>query len=323
MKTAVMNTQELNEKNAFNTEQDNTLTKKKKTILKNAPEKIRYRHIATAIIVLKALLVGYIVIKLLPANPIGLETFDNKFFWFVVAGFVAQMIDGTLGMAYGVSCSTLLLNMGIPPKVASAAVHTAEVFTTGVSGLSHLKFNNLDKPLFIRIVFFGVIGAVAGAWLISSILDGDLVKPYIMGYLLILGFVVLYKGIRNKETQEPKQIKHVGKLALAGGLLDAIGGGGWGPIVTSNLISKGNSPRKTIGTVNTAEFFVTFSSTGVFIFLIGIESLHVILALVAGGILAAPLGAYIASRMPKKLLMILVGSLIIIVSTISLIKIFS
>lgn len=286
------------------------------------PKNIRYRHIAIAIVGLKLSLVLYIVFKLLPTNPIGWETLNSRFLWFVLAGFVAQMIDGTLGMAYGVSCSTLLLNFGIPPKVASAAVHTAEVFTTGVSGLSHLKFNNLDKPLFFRIVFFGVIGAVTGAWLISSFLNGDLIKPYIMGYLLILGFLVIIKAFKNQEKPAGTQLKRVGRLALTGGLLDAIGGGGWGPIVTSNLLNKGNSPRKTIGTVNTAEFFVTFSSTGVFIFLVGIESLHVILALIAGGILAAPLGAFFASRIPKKQLMILVGTLIIIVSSISLYKIF-
>ena len=282
-------------------------------------DKIRLRHIGFAIIGLKVLLVGYLLVYVFPNVDIGWSTFDSTFVWFVVAGFVAQMIDGTLGMAYGVSCSTILLNLGVPPRVASAAVHTAEVFTTGVSGLSHIRFRNLDKVLFFKIVFFGVTGAVIGAYLISEIFDGGLVKPYISAYLLVLGIVVLIKGIRNA-PKKSGETKKAGFLAFFGGLFDAIGGGGWGPIVTSNLLNQGKCPRRTIGTVNTAEFFVTFSSTGIFMLLIGLESWKVILGLIMGGVLAAPLGAFFAAKINRRTLMILIGIVITMTSGYTVIK---
>jgi uncharacterized membrane protein YfcA len=207
----------------------------------------------------------------------------------------------------------------VAPRVASAAVHTAEVFTTGVSGLSHIRFRNLDKVLFFKIVLFGVTGAVIGAYLISQIFDGGVIKPYISAYLLLLGIVVLIKGIRNV-TPKKNDTKRVGFLAFFGGLFDAIGGGGWGPIVTSNLINQGKCPRRTIGTVNTAEFFVTFSSTSIFMFFIGVESWKVILGLVAGGVVAAPLGAYFATKINRRTMMILVGIVITLTSAFTIFK---
>lgn len=281
--------------------------------------KIRLRHIGFAILGLKAILIGFLVLYVLPQSGFTLASLDVTFLWFVLAGFLAQMIDGTLGMAYGVSCSTLLLNLGVPPKVTSAAVHTAEVFTTGVSGLSHIRFRNLDKILFFRIVLFGVLGAVIGAYLISEILDGGVIKPFIAAYLLILGIVILFKAIRNKQKHSTT-VKRAGLLAFAGGLFDSIGGGGWGPIVTSNIINQGKDPRKTIGTVNTAEFFVTFSSTSVFMMLVGVDSWKVILGLILGGVLAAPLGAYFAAKVNKRTLMILIGIVISVTSAYTIIK---
>lgn len=282
-------------------------------------DKIRLRHIGFAILALKAALIGFLVLFVLPQSGFSLSGLDVTFLWFVLAGFLAQMIDGTLGMAYGVSCSTLLLNLGVPPKVTSAAVHTAEVFTTGVSGLSHIRFRNLDKALFFRIVIFGVIGAVMGAYLVSEILDGGVIKPFIAAYLFILGVVILVKAIRNKQ-KGAQAVKRAGLLAFTGGLFDAIGGGGWGPIVTSNIINQGKDPRKTIGTVNTAEFFVTFSSTSVFMMLVGVDSWKVILGLITGGVIAAPLGAYFAAKVNKRTLMILIGVVISLTSAYTIIK---
>lgn len=282
-------------------------------------KKVRLRHIGFAILFLKAILIGYLIIYIIPNIEITRADFDTTFLLFILAGFMAQMIDGTLGMAYGVSCSTLLLNMGVPPRVATAAVHTAEVFTTGVSGLSHIKFRNIDPILFMKIVVSGVLGAVVGAYLISEVLDGGKIKPFISGYLLLLGIVVLVKGIRNRQKPQA-QVKRAGLLALCGGFFDSIGGGGWGPIVTSNLINQGKDPRRTIGTVNTAEFFVTFASTGVFLFFVGLESWKVILGLIIGGVLAAPLGAFFASKISKRTLMIMVGVVIILTSSFTILK---
>ncbi|HJW28381.1 MAG TPA: sulfite exporter TauE/SafE family protein, partial [Saprospiraceae bacterium] len=281
--------------------------------------RIRLWHIGLAIFTLKIVLITYFLITILPTMEWSTVHFSNTFFLFVVVGFIAQMIDGTLGMAYGVSCTTLLLNFGVPPKVASAAVHTAEVFTTGVSGLSHIRFKNIDKRLFFRLVFPGVIGAMTGAFFLSNVFNGAMVKPYVSAYLLILGFVILYKGIRNK-PKDHQGVRHAELLALIGGFMDSVGGGGWGPIVTSNIINQGKNPKETIGTVNTTEFFVAFFSTGVFLFFVGVSSWPVVLGLILGGILAAPLGAFFASRVNKKTLMILVGIVIILTSSYTILK---
>jgi len=283
--------------------------------------RIAFRYVGISIVLLKLTLVAFLLATVLPGLSAADIRVDSTFFTFALVGFIAQMIDGALGMAYGVSCSTMLMQFGVSPKVASAAVHTAEVFTTGVSGLSHLRFRNIDRTLFFRIVITGVIGAVIGAYLISAIFDGNLVKPFIAAYLLILGTIILVKGIRKKKKREG-QVKRAEALAFVGGFFDAIGGGGWGPIVTSNILQQGKNPRQTIGTVNTAEFFVAFFSTGVFLFFVGIESWQIVLGLIAGGIIAAPIGAYFASRINKSALMILIGVVIILTSVISIYKAF-
>jgi uncharacterized membrane protein YfcA len=279
---------------------------------------VSLKQIGWAILTLKLVLIGYFIYSV--SNNVD-HTFqlDSMFFTFLGIGFCAQLIDGALGMAYGVSSSSLLLYFGVSPKVASASVHTAEVFTTGVSGLSHLKFNNIDVKLFVKLVVPGVIGAVLGAYLLSDLLDGSVIKPFISGYLFVLGLIILYKGIANRMT-EKKEVGKVRALAFVGGLFDAIGGGGWGPIVTSNIINRGKSPRETIGTVNTAEFFITFFATAVFLYHVGVQSWQVVLGLILGGIVAAPLGAYLAHRINKRVLFLLVGFVIILTSSLTLYK---
>lgn len=289
-------------------------------VMKEKTLKISTKHIGWTILSLKVLLISYFVYGILQGGETTFS-FDTMFFIFLGVGFCAQLIDGALGMAYGVSSSSMLLYFGVSPKVASASVHLAEVFTTGVSGLSHLKFKNLDIKLFLKLVVPGVIGAVLGAYLLSKIFDGALVKPYIAAYLLILGVLILYKGLANKQNKERK-IKRVGVLAFMGGMFDAIGGGGWGPIVTSNILNSGKSPRHTIGTVNTAEFFVTFFATAVFLYHVGVESWQVVLGLILGGVLAAPLGAFMAARINKRLLLIMVGLVIVITSLFTISKTF-
>lgn len=277
------------------------------------------RHIGKAIILLKVTAILFFGYLLLQEIRQGQSIFDENFKWFILAGFSAQLIDGALGMAYGISCTTLLLNFGIPPAIASASVHTSEIFTTGVSGIAHLKFKNIDKHLFFRIIFTGVLGAVIGAFLIADVFNGRIVKPFIAAYLLILGGLILYKGIRNIKPQK-KRIRHLGSLTFAGGLLDACGGGGWGPIVSSNLLNQGSDPRMTIGTVNTAEFFVTFFATAVFIYFLGVQFWQIVIGLILGGTLAAPVGAYLVTRINKRFLMTSVGILIVVTSCYTIYK---
>lgn len=284
-------------------------------------EKIRTKHISLLILALKLSLVAVIAVKYIPETSMNDLTPDGTFFWFMLAGFLAQIIDGSLGMAYGVTSNSVLLSFGLSPKLASAAVHTAEVFTTGVSGLSHIRFGNFDKKLFFQLAVPGILSASLGAYLLGDIIDGKIIKPYINVYLIILGGVILLKAFK-RAIKPQNNTKNAAVLALFGGFLDSIGGGGWGPIVTSNLINKGNTPSIIIGTVNTAEFFVTFFSAGILIYFTGISSWQIILGLIAGGTLAAPFGAYITQKIPRKAIMIMVGCLIIITSVYSLIQIF-
>jgi hypothetical protein len=234
---------------------------------------------------------------------------------FIAIGFAAQLIDGALGMAFGVISTTLLVTLGGPamhPSAASAAVHTVETFTTGVSGVSHVLHKNVDWKLFARIVIPGVIGGVLGAYVLTRV-DGSIARPLVLAYLACIGIYLLWRGATHRHTErEPKIVEPLG---LVGGFLDAAGGGGWGPIVTSNLLVQGGSPRCVIGTVNTAEFFLTVTISATFIAALGWEAFTVAtVGLLIGGVVAAPIGALVAKRVAADLLITMVGTVIILTS---------
>jgi uncharacterized protein len=232
---------------------------------------------------------------------------------FLLAGFVAQLIDGALGMAYGVTASTFLLSFGVPPAAASASIHTSEIFTSGVSGLFHLKFQNVNKKLFKTLLLPGVIGAALGALTLSLFEEySKILKPLIALYTLYLGIIIIRKAFGEKR----KKIKtrHIPKLATFGGFMDSVGGGGWGPIVSSTLIAGGRHPRYTIGSVNLTEFFVALASSITFFSIIGISHWNVIAGLILGGIVAAPVGAIASKHLPIKTMMTIVGVLVILLS---------
>ncbi len=237
---------------------------------------------------------------------------DLSIFLYILVGFIAQMIDGALGMAYGVSSNTFLLSIGVPPAAASASVHMAEVVTTGVSGLSHWKLGNIDWKLVKRLLVPGVLGGIAGAYLLTSI-DGDIIKPYISGYLLVMGAIILVKAVRYEaKKHNGVHTARVSVLGVIGGFFDAIGGGGWGPIVTTTLVARGKDARMTIGSVNFSEFFVTLAESVTFVLTISFLGYwQVILGLLIGGVIAAPLAAVLAKKLPTKALMFIVGSLIV------------
>ncbi|CAA9322977.1 MAG: membrane protein, putative [uncultured Cytophagales bacterium] len=228
--------------------------------------------------------------------------------YFALVGFAAQLIDGALGMAYGISSTSFLLSLGISPALASSSVHVAEVFTAGVSGLSHLRMGNVNRRLFQRLVLPGAIGAVVGAYVLTNI-DGNTVKPFIAVYLLVMGAVIIWKALRKPVQERPE--KSLAPLALFGGFIDAVGGGGWGPVVASTLLSKGHHPRYTIGSVNLAEFFIALAGAGTFVALIGTGNWQIIVGLVLGGACAAPFAAYLCRKVAPKVLMLMVGVLII------------
>lgn len=243
----------------------------------------------------------------------------DDFLLYVAIGFGAQLIDGALGMAYGVTASSFLLGMGVPPAVSSATVHAAECFTTGSSALSHRAFGNIDRCLFRRLLLPGVLGAGVGAYLLSSI-DGDALKPWIAGYLLLVGAVIVLKAFRDFPPREVTS--HLAPLGFFGALVDAIGGGGWGPVVASNLLARGNGFRMTVGTVNAVEFFVTLTASVVFLLTLGLGHWPIILGLAAGGVVAAPLGAWLVKYVRPRPMLLIVGLLVIALSMRTLLKYF-
>ena len=242
---------------------------------------------------------------MLAFNPIDLLPF-------AAAGFAAQLVDGSLGMAFGVISNTLLISLGVAPAAASAGVHTVESFTTCVSGISHIAHRNVDWKLLARLTLPGMIGAAVGAYVLTRI-DGATAKPFVLGYLSLIGLFLIWRGVRYPPEHRPAKV--VEPLALAGGFLDAAGGGGWGPVVTGNLLVQGADPRRTIGTVNTSEFLVTVTSALTFIAALGLAAFTVAtLGLLIGGIVAAPIGAWLVKKIPPKPLLVLVGVLLTLTS---------
>lgn len=243
----------------------------------------------------------------------------DEIWFYILVGFIAQIIDGALGMAYGLSASSLLLSYGVPPAAASATVHAAEVFTTGFSAASHRYFGNIDKELFFKLLAPGVLGAGLGAFILAS-LPGERVAPFIALYLLAMGVIILVKTFKNFP---PVAITgYVAPLGFFGALIDAIGGGGWGPVVASSLLARGNHARLTVGTVNAVEFFVTLTASIVFIVTLGLTNWEIILGLAIGGAIAAPIGAYACKKVPLRPLMAFVGILVIFLSARTLYKTF-
>lgn len=232
---------------------------------------------------------------------------------FIAVGFAAQLVDGAVGMAFGVIMNTLLVGfLGVPPAIASQRVHVVECFTTATSGLSHLYHRNIDGKLFFRLLIPGVIGGFCGAYLLSNV-DAGFVKPFVLAYLTCIGLYLLARGLLYPPKQ--REAKHVAPLGLVGGFLDAAGGGGWGPVVTSNLLIQGADPRKVVGTVNSVEFFLTLTISAAFIWHLGVADLAgPTLGLLVGGVMGAPFGAWAAKHLPAKWMLTSVGVVLTITS---------
>ncbi|MFV7235425.1 sulfite exporter TauE/SafE family protein [Flavobacterium sp. ZB4R12] len=238
--------------------------------------------------------------------------FNQEFLIFFSIGIFAQLVDGTLGMGYGATSTSFLLAYGIPPAISSTGVHVAEMFTTGASAISHHRFGNINKKLVKHLLIPGVLGSIAGAYLLSDVIDGDAIKPFIAVYMIALAVIIIRKAMQKNIIK--KKTKRLGILASFGGFMDAVGGGGWGPIVTSTLLGRGRNPRYTIGSVNAAEFAVSFASGITFMIFGGIQGWQVIIGLILGGVIAAPIAALLVNKIKRKPMMILVGVLIIILS---------
>jgi uncharacterized protein len=247
------------------------------------------------------------------ARAAGLSSMLSDYLLLGAIGFVAQLIDGALGMAFGVISTSAMLTMGVPVAQASAMVHTAEVFTTAASALSHIGHGNVDWKLVARLGIGGVVGAVLGAWILANV-DASAARPFVAAYLLVLGVFILLKAARRiPRTDAPFALAP--PLGLVGGFLDASGGGGWGPVVASTLIGSGQAPRKAVGSVNTTEFFVTVAAATTFFVELVVVPWQELIALIIGGVIAAPFGGWAVKRLPARVLMTLVGILVVSLST--------
>jgi uncharacterized protein len=247
----------------------------------------------------------------------------DTFLLFLFVGLVAQAVDGALGMAYGVISSSVLLAVGVPPATASASVHGAEVFTTAASAGSHIWHKNVEWRLFIPLACAGVIGGVLGAYVLAGI-DGNAIKPFIIAYLAIMGIYILWRAGHDVAPRHIRPAWIVAPLGVVGGFFDAIGGGGWGPTVSSTLVGSGAEPRRAIGTANAAEFLVTVAISATFVWSLvtghweeadAIQNHFTAVAgLVVGGLIAAPFAGLITKKVPRRALTYGVGGLLLILA---------
>ena len=243
----------------------------------------------------------------------GVARSSGTFYTFVAVGFFAQLVDGMLGMGYGVVSAISLMSLGLSPVSVSASIHTAEVFASGASGYHHYRFGNVNKRLFRVLLLPGIVGSVSGALLLAHFGEtyASYVKPILAVYLLFLGLRIISKAFQQVARRRRK-LKNAGWLAGAGGFLDSFGGGGWGPLVTSTLIANGRTPQYVIGTVSLVEFFVTFASAFTFFTILGISHWQIVAGLIVGGVAAAPIAARLAGRLPTRWMFVGVGLMVIV-----------
>lgn len=294
----------------------------------NIEKEQKWKKIATySLAAFGLMLLGHFMLSYIPLKEVGIgavewyKTLDDNFHWMILAGFLAQLVDGATSMGYGVTSAIVLMSANVSPAAISGSIHTAEMFASGASGYSHYKFGNVNKKMFKALLIPGVIGAILGAVLLVYFGETHLtyIRPAMAVYTLFLGGKIFYNAF--KSTNPKKKFKRYGLLAGAGGFLDSFGGGGWGPIVTATLITKGRTPRFVVGSVSLTEFFVTLASAFTFFTLIGVQHWQVIFALIIGGLLAAPIAAKLQGKLPKKTSFILLGTIVVIWSVRILIKV--
>lgn len=283
------------------------------------------------------LIYSIVFVALIPLYLRGeIIRFDYELLVATGVGFIAQLIDGSLGMAYGITSNTILLSMGVPPIASSASIHTAEIVTAGAEGMAHLRAGNVNKGVLKYLIIPGVLGALIGAYLLTSI-PGEYILPFISVYLFIMGFLLIEKAFEKRpliiktfiffrdklmQARSERWGRKLTPFGVAGGILDSIGGGGWGPLITLTLFFRGENLRKAIGSVILSEFFVALAASVALLASLKLEYWQTIAGLIVGGLLAVPLGPYLTKKIPYKPLMIMVGLLVILLSLRNLVGFF-
>ncbi len=267
--------------------------------------------------------VGYGISTVLSLNELKAHfaSIPNEFYAMLLVGFIAQLVDGAVGLGYGVTCAVSMMMFGVNLPAISGSIHTAEMFSSGVSGYSHYKFGNVNKKLLGWLIIPGVIGSFLGASLLIYIGNTYEMITYaiLSAYTLIIGIRLIIIAFRKKQTKG--KVKRAGLLGFTGGFLDAFSGGGWGPIVTSSLLAKGRKSSYVVGTVSLAEFFVTLTAAITFFASLGVSHWYIVAGLILGGIAAAPMAAKLAGRLPQKVALLAVAFLVIVFSVRIFIKI--
>lgn len=291
---------------------------------KRKNEGVKYRKLAFQLSVLfLATFLGYGFSTIISFEEFkGMFTqMPKEFYGMLLVGFFAQLVDGAVGLGYGVTCATSMMLLGIKSTAISGSIHTAEMFSSGITGYSHYKFGNVNKRLLIWLAGFGVLGAVCGALLLSYLGNQfeNITYSILAIYSMILGARLIIIAFQKRIIK--KRVKNIGLLGFLGGFLDAFSGGGWGPIVTSTLLSRGRKSKFVVGTVSLSEFFVTLSASIVFFSVLGVSHWYIILGLIVGGAIAAPLAARLAGKLPQKIALLLVATLVIVFSVRMLMKV--
>jgi uncharacterized membrane protein YfcA len=248
---------------------------------------------------------------------------DNYiFYWMLLIGFLAEIVAGSMGMGYGVICTTTLLFLNIPPHIVSASIHSAESFTTAAGSISHIKLKNVSKSLVKKLAIPAVIGAVIGALSLTYLGEyySKITKTVIAFYTLYLGFQILSNAFKPKQNKSLKRKTNLTRLGVIGGFIDSFAGGGWGPLVTGTLIKNAFTPRFAVGSSTVAKFILTLTSAITFFFTLGIQHWNIILGLLIGGIITAPFSAMLTSRLPVKKMFVIIGTLVIVMSSITIYK---
>jgi uncharacterized membrane protein YfcA len=279
--------------------------------------------VAVTILAIASLLVYlFLSAEQLMSLQVFLHKDNYLFYWMLLAGFLAEIVAGSMGMGYGVMCTTVLLILNVPPPIISASIHSAESFTSAAGSISHWQLGNVNKKLVKSLAIPAVIGAVIGAILLTFVGEhyAKITKPFIALYTMYLGFRILQNAFKGKTKAIEKKHTNITGLGLVGGFIDSFGGGGWGPLVTGTFIKNGHTPRYVIGSSTVAKFILTVASAITFIFTVGIHHWNIVAGLLIGGIVTAPFSAMLTSKLPVKKMFVVVGCVVIIMSLITIVR---
>lgn len=294
--------------------------------LTSSRRKVINKYMVAIFLILLLVLSTYLFLSAeqLTSLQLTLQKDNYMFYWMLLVGFGAEVVAGSMGMGYGVICTSLLLILNVPPAVVSASIHSAEAFTSAAGTVSHWQLGNVNKKLVKALAIPAIIGAVLGALALTYVGEkyAKATKPFIAAYTIYLGIRILQNAFKKKKLNQQKKHSNITALGLIGGFIDSFGGGGWGPLVTGTFIKNGHTPRFVIGSSTFAKCILTVASAVTFIFTIGIHHWNIVAGLLIGGIVTAPFSAMLTSRLPTKKMFVIVGIVVIFCGLVTIYRAF-